>query len=42
MDILEDDTDMSRYARVIDDKREVIGYDRASANKKIPTTKGTD
>jgi hypothetical protein len=25
-----------RYARVIDDKREVIGYDRSSANLKLP------
>ncbi|KAM6539893.1 hypothetical protein FALCPG4_001644 [Fusarium falciforme] len=33
---------MLEYARVIDDKREVIGYDRASANKKLPTTEGTD
>ncbi|RSL90475.1 hypothetical protein CEP51_000705 [Fusarium floridanum] len=33
---------MLEYARVIDDKREVIGYDRASANKKLPTTEGAD
>lgn len=25
-----------RYARVIDDKREVIGYDRRSANMRLP------
>lgn len=26
----------SRYARVIDDNREIIGYDPSSANKRLP------
>ncbi|QPC73650.1 hypothetical protein HYE68_004402 [Fusarium pseudograminearum] len=30
---------MLEYARVIDDKREIIGYDRSSANAKLPKDK---